>query len=70
MFLRPFDAFHDDALGVLFVAPAVELRPFPGLEVFVMREEMLDLLEHNRRHVLVGHDIGILRKCLIDRHAQ
>ncbi len=31
---------------------------------------MLDLLQHDRGHVLVGADIGIIRKSGVDRHAQ
>ena len=49
--LRPLDRLDDQPLGHGAVAPAVELRPFAGLEVLIMGEEMLDLLGDDRRQI-------------------
>ena len=70
MFLRALDAFDDDALGLVDIAPAIEFCPFAGLKVFIMGEEMLDLLQHDGRHILIGHDIGIIRKSLVHGNAE
>ena len=46
--VRPINTLHDNPLGRRDIAPAFQLGPFSGLQIFVMLKEMFDLLGHNR----------------------
>src|SRR5277367_4079687 len=41
--LGPRHGFDDEAFGFFGIAPAGEFHPFAGLEILVVREEVLDL---------------------------
>ena len=51
------------------IAPLADPDPLVGLEILVVGEEMLDLLEDDRRQVLPLADIRIIREGRVDRHA-
>src|SRR3954462_14112750 len=53
----PGDRFHDDAAGVLGVAPMADPHPFLLLEILIVGEEMLDLLEDDARQVAALADV-------------
>jgi hypothetical protein len=63
------DRFDEHAPGFLGMPPASDPNPFVGLQVFVVGEEMLDLLENDRRKVLPLTDVRILRESRIHGHA-
>src|SRR6187200_1914658 len=61
--LRPFDAFDDQPLGVVGIAPAQHLDPFAGFEILVVLEEVLDLLQRDvGKVVVVLHLVIALRQ--------
>jgi hypothetical protein len=47
--LRPLDRLHDQPLGLGSITPAQQLHPLARLQILVVLEEMLDLLQRNRR---------------------
>jgi len=51
--LRGFD---DEALRFLGAGPADNLHPFPGLEIFIVLEEVLDLLEGDLGQISIRLD--------------
>jgi hypothetical protein len=55
--IGPLDRFDDDLAGIRCVTPFADPDPFLGLEVLIVGEEMLDLLEDDRRKVLPLADI-------------
>ena len=65
--LRGFD---DEALRFLGAGPADDLNPFPDLEIFIVLEEVLDLLESDLGQnassqaliSLGGYCVGLSRK--------
>src|SRR5260370_6251472 len=50
-FFGPFDALPHERASLLGIAPADDPDPFFGLEILVVSEEMLDLLERDRRQI-------------------
>src|SRR6476469_3360125 len=69
LFLRSVNRFDEDSASVGSIAPFPDAHPFVGLEVLVVGEEVLDLLEHDRRQVLPLADVGIIREGGVDRDA-
>ncbi|KIU00301.1 hypothetical protein QU38_02825, partial [Staphylococcus aureus] len=69
LLLRPLDAFEDQFAGFVGVAPAQHLHPLALLEILVVLEEVLDLLEHDRRQVLPLADVRIIGEGAVHRHA-
>jgi len=43
------DCLVDELLGFLNITPVVDTYPFVGFEVFVVLEEVLDLIGRDRR---------------------
>src|SRR6266446_9905998 len=68
-FLRPLNRFGHDPAGVRGVPPLADANPLVGFEILIVGEEMLDLLEHDRRQVLPLADIGIIWEGRVDRYA-
>src|SRR5690348_11369827 len=60
--LRPLDCLEHDPPRLGGVSPLADADPFVGLEILVVGEEVLDLLEHDRREVLSLADVGVIRK--------
>src|ERR1700692_4723756 len=52
--LRARDAFEDQPVRVLGAASAQHLRPFAGLEILVVLEEVLDLMQRDVGQVAIG----------------
>src|SRR5690242_18931519 len=46
--LRRLDRFHHNPPRFLRIAPLADAHPLLGFEIFIMFEEVLDLLEHDR----------------------
>src|SRR5436305_15141078 len=63
-----FDRVDQHALRFLGVAPAPDAHPFLGLQVFIVGEEMLDLLHHDVGQILAPGDARIIRESGIDRN--
>ena len=61
-----FDRFDDQLLGDAAALPALELDPFARLQIFVMREEMLDLLDQDVGQVGVFGHIVVIGMNLVD----
>ncbi len=57
--LGPLDAVQNDLPGMVRVAPADQLDPLAGLQVLVMREEMLDLVQGDLRKVAIVGDVVV-----------
>jgi hypothetical protein len=47
--LGPLDALQDERARLVRVAPANDLNLLIGFEILIVREEMLDLLDRDRR---------------------
>src|SRR5438067_7912971 len=63
-----FDCVGEYALRFVGIAPAPDAHPFLGLQVFVVGEEMLDLLHHDAGQILAPGDARIIREGGIDRN--
>src|SRR5258708_4077611 len=48
------DAFQDQLVRILGATPSQYLHPFPGFEVLVVLEEVLDLLQRDVGQIAVG----------------
>ena len=55
--LRALNGFVQHTLGFLGISPASDSDPFVRLEILVVSEEVLDLLHHDVRQVLVARDL-------------
>src|SRR5882762_3563292 len=62
------DPLADQLGAVVGPDPAHDRDPFPLLQVFVMLEEVSDLVAQDLRQVLIGFDAGIIGVEGIDRH--
>src|ERR1044071_6084263 len=69
LFLRPLDRLDDDPARVGGVAPFAHAHPLVDLEILIVGEEVLDLLEDDRRQVLPLTDVRIIREGRVDRNA-
>src|SRR5690606_15112619 len=67
--LGPLDRFDRDTACFSCIAPFADAHPLFGFEILVVGEEVLDLLEDDRRQVLpLGH-VRVVREGRVDRHA-
>ena len=57
--MLPLDPLEHQAARFGGVAPTEDLDPFLGLEILVMGEEMLDLLDRDRRQIGMVVDVGV-----------
>ena len=55
--------------GIRGVTPFADAHPLLGLKILIMSEEMLDLLEYDRRKVMPFADVLVVREGRIHRHA-
>src|SRR5206468_12334751 len=65
--LRAIDGLNDDPPRIGSIPPMTDPHPLLGLEILIVGEEMLDLLEHDRRQIMALADVGIVRECRIHR---
>ncbi len=42
--LGPLDPFHNQPLGPVYIYPLADVAPFVSFQIFIMREEMRDLI--------------------------
>lgn len=67
--LGALDRFEHHLLCLAGPAPGADADPFLGLQILVMREEVLDLAEHDLGQIVLLADRGIIGKGRIDRDA-
>ena len=68
-FAQDVDRIGQDLLRVGGIAPFADTDPLLRFQIFVMLEEVLDLLKHDRRQVMPLPDIRIIREGRVDGHA-
>ena len=64
------DCGSDESGGLFGGRPARDVDPFAGFQIFVMTEEMGDLIAQDRWQILIGPHSDVERMELIDRDGE